>query len=402
MKIVYLCGLFPKERECEIVDNSLNIIHSGPNKLQWTFLNGLHHHVKNLDILTTPLLTNFPRNYKKLFFRGSKFFVADGIYSYCLGSIRLPLIGLISKFFNILIFLCRRYYRQKDLVIFIYSVHLPYLLSASFFKLLNPKVEICLFVNDLPQYMSHRTDKIYVWLKQIELLLFNYLQRFVNSYVFVTQQLNQLINNENKPWVLIEGVYDEPVLQPKKKIHSQKTLLYSGTLDSRYGLLDLLHAFNLLDSLDYQLLICGEGNLKSKIIEFTKINNRIRYLGQLDTTQVKDLQAQADILINPRKPAGDYTKYSFPIKTLEYLASGKPCISYKLPGIPSEYDKYLIFPDDFSTEALANKIIEVANWDEHLLSEYSRKSQNFILTKKTSQFQFIKFYEMINKRHYGG
>ena len=63
---------------------------------------------------------------------------------------------------------------------------------------------------------------------------------------------------------------------------------------------------------------------------------RIEFLGMLPRTDVLELQSKATILVNPRQPVGDFTKYSFPSKTIEYMASGTPLLMYKLPGIPEE------------------------------------------------------------------
>ena len=38
--------------------------------------------------------------------------------------------------------------------------------------------------------------------------------------------------------------------------------------------------------------------------------------------------------VNPRQNNEEFTKYSFPSKTMEYLASGVPVVAYKLDGIP--------------------------------------------------------------------
>jgi glycosyltransferase involved in cell wall biosynthesis len=46
-------------------------------------------------------------------------------------------------------------------------------------------------------------------------------------------------------------------------------------------------------------------------------------------------------MLNPRDPSWRGTPYSFPSKLLEYLTTGKPIISTRLPGIPAEYFEVL-------------------------------------------------------------
>ena len=399
MDLIFLCGLFPKDRENEILANSKNIVHTGPNQLQWSFVSGLKSYFNKFTVITTPLLTNYPKRYKSLYFKGSKFKITHEINGVCLGSIRLPVIGLISKFINVSFFLFRKYNFQKDVQILVYSVHLPYLLSAVFFKLFNKNCKICLFVNDLPQYMSDNKNRFYLYLKTMELSLFNTLQKQVNSYVFVTEQTNELINTSKKPWVLIEGAFDIksegnfviPTPETEKKI-----ILYTGTLDSRYGLKNLLDAFELIAKENYELWICGDGDLKNHLIGRSKNNSKIKYFGMISYSQVMEIQKKATVLVNPRKPIGEYTKYSFPIKTLEYLSSGKPCIKYDLPGLPREYLDFIIIPDNYTDIALKDTIIEICEWLPDRRKEFCNLAINFIENNKSSKAQFEKLCTLLN------
>ena len=65
-------------------------------------------------------------------------------------------------------------------------------------------------------------------------------------------------------------------------------------------------------------------------------------MGQVSLNEARALQKTADVLVNPRLNEGEYTKYSFPSKTMEYLSTGRPVVCYKLDGIPDEYDKHLM------------------------------------------------------------
>ena len=41
--------------------------------------------------------------------------------------------------------------------------------------------------------------------------------------------------------------------------------------------------------------------------------------------------------MNVRNPKDEFTAYSFPSKTIEYMSSGTPLLTSHLPGIPQEY-----------------------------------------------------------------
>ena len=50
---------------------------------------------------------------------------------------------------------------------------------------------------------------------------------------------------------------------------------------------------------------------------------------------------RADVLVNPRPNEGEYTKYSFPSKNIEYLLSGNPVVGYMLSGMPEDYRRFV-------------------------------------------------------------
>ena len=71
------------------------------------------------------------------------------------------------------------------------------------------------------------------------------------------------------------------------------------------------------------------------------------------------MQHKATILVNPRTSEGEFTKYSFPSKTMEYLLAGKSVVINRIPGIPEEYFNYVYTPKDESIEALAECLTNV-------------------------------------------
>jgi glycosyltransferase involved in cell wall biosynthesis len=104
------------------------------------------------------------------------------------------------------------------------------------------------------------------------------------------------------------------------------------------------------------------------------------------------------LLVNPRTPEGEFTRFSFPSKTMEYLASGVPTLLYKLPGIPEEYYKYCYTLEDVSPTALADKITEILRSDAIELQEKGKKAREFILAEKNPEVQCNKIYQLIEKQ----
>ena len=141
-------------------------------------------------------------------------------------------------------------------------------------------------------------------------------------------------------------------------------------------------------------MICGFGEAEKAILESQ--DKRIVYLGKVDRKQALALQQRATVLVNPRQNTEEFTKYSFPSKTMEYLASGVPVVAYKLDGIPDEYDPYLNYVPDNSVEALAGTIQKIINMSAEDRKEIGRRGQKFVLEEKNAQKQTKRILDLIN------
>ena len=120
----------------------------------------------------------------------------------------------------------------------------------------------------------------------------------------------------------------------------------------------------------------------------------------LSKSEVRTLQKKATVLINPRHSADEYTKYSFPSKTMEYMASGTPTLMAHLASIPQEYESHLFFFDDESIEGMKNKIIEVCEKSQSELETFGKAASKFILEEKNEMKQAKKIVDMINSLKY--
>jgi len=95
-------------------------------------------------------------------------------------------------------------------------------------------------------------------------------------------------------------------------------------------------------------------------------------------------------MVNPRRPEGEFTRYSFPSKTMEYLASGRPVIMHWLAGIPEDYRPYLITPDTGDAQGLAAAMRRVAALPQAELRRIGAPGRDFVLTHKSPRVQIGK------------
>ena len=169
-------------------------------------------------------------------------------------------------------------------------------------------------------------------------------------------------------------------LNLSRRFDGSKTIVYTGTLATKYGVLDLVRAFRLLKDQDCNLIICGSGDADSEIKDYAAADSRIRFLGIVHNELAKTLQNEATVLVNPRKPEGEYTAYSFPSKTMEYLETGNIVVSYRLPGIPKEYEGKICFVEDSST--LQNALQRALDMTFEERIKVGKAALSFLLNEK--------------------
>ena len=121
-------------------------------------------------------------------------------------------------------------------------------------------------------------------------------------------------------------------------------------------------------------------------------DHRIQYLGTVSNEVAKKLQREAFVLVNPRSNKEEYTKYSFPSKKMEYMATGRPVLMYKLKGIPYEYDDYIYY---FGND-MRKSIEQLAIADPEELAAKGRKARDFVVLNKTSIKQAEKIINLLN------
>ena len=399
MSVIFLSNLFLENQKISIENNSKGNIQYAANTLQWNFVKGI---VENLDskleIINAPLVGSYPLYYKKILLKKSY-----EIYNKTTSITSVAYINLaifknlfIKKALQKQIKLYFNNNNNKDCHIIVYGMLAPWVLAAIDVKKKYPNIKLCLIVPDLPEHFGDNKSKIQNLRKKIQPDLYKYIPLF-DTFVFLTSEMAKHFEIKNKPWIVIEGMVnpEETFVKIDANISNKKIILYTGTLAERYGILDLLESFSQIEGKDFELWICGAGDTEGIIKLKAEKDNRIKYWGLLPREQILDLQRKATVLINPRNAEGEYTKYSFPSKIMEYMLSGTPCIVKALPGIPIEYYNYLYVVENNDILSLKNKIVEVCNKEKDELIEFGKLAQGFVLNEKNYSVQTKKMIEML-------
>lgn len=384
MKLLLLGGNFSKKDEGTINNNSKVVVQNAANIFQWNMINGFREVLKNdFYIVSAPFINSFPKGYRKVIYKGFcenvnekyvSFFNFFGIRNI---SRYNHLKKAIMNFAKI---------EDNDKYVIVYSPHVPLLKAAYYLKKYDKSIKIILLLPDLPEFVTLTKSRslLYRLIKPYDIKKFYFYSLKFDKYIFLTKQMNEIVNKKNAPYTIVEGIVNDDKKEKDKlkwKYKDNKVVSYTGTLDEKYGIKNLVEAFMMIKNKDFRLIICGQGDCDNYINECKKIDSRIVFEGKVSADEAKYIQVNSDLLVNPRQNIEEFTKFSFPSKNLEYLSTGNPVIAYKLEGIPDEYDNIFIYPNNNSILELKNKICECLELPISELNVYKQKVFRFLEKK---------------------
>lgn len=226
-----------------------------------------------------------------------------------------------------------------------------------------------------------------------------YIRRFTH-YVFLTEQMNYVINRKNRPHIIVEGFANINMSNIDNNLLEKnypKQLLYAGFLQAKYGLKMLVEAFMSLKDLNASLIIYGTGPFVEELKQYQLNDRRIEYRGLASNDKVVDAEMKASILVNPRPTHEEYTKYSFPSKNMEYMASGTPVLTTRLPGMPDEYFSHIYSFDEESVDGYARVLQHVITLSAEELHNKGIEAKEWVLQNKNNCLQCKRIIDMINQ-----
>ena len=228
----------------------------------------------------------------------------------------------------------------------------------------------------------------------------NFVIRHCTHYVLLTEAMNDYLNKGSKPYVILEGHSDvtmkEKIPSLDKKSHP-RICFYAGGVSKQYGLGNLVEGFRMANVEDAVLHIYGPGDYVQELQEIAAKDNRIFYGGMLLNHEIVEKELEATLLVNPRPTEEEYVKYSFPSKTMEYMASGTAVLTTVLPGMPKEYHPYVYLLEDETAEGIAEKLCQVLKNSDQELFEKGYKARTFVLEEKNNVIQARKILDMLRK-----
>ncbi len=274
--------------------------------------------------------------------------------------INTSILKIISRFFSGLYYSGKDYHKAKNKGgVIVYSVHVPFMLIGYIISKIY-KIDYIAIWTDPPSVSNERESFLNSKLKNVDRILSKLLMKQASKVIALTKYLAEDFA-PNKPYIVIEGIIDEKDINSNMKREQNEDLnllkvVYTGSLEKRYGIKNIIEGFQLISEDNIILEIYGRGDYEEELKKVCSLNEKIRYKGFVSNEEILKIQREADFLINARSAEEDYVKHSFPSKTLEYMLSGTPLITTMLPGIPDEYKEYFILLENNNPQTISETL----------------------------------------------
>ena len=242
------------------------------------------------------------------------------------------------------------------------------------------KIPIVTIVTDLPDMLAGNSV-----IHKINNKIFG----LFDGFILLTEQMAEIVNTRKKPYIVLEGHVDcelKPLDSVEKfeEALGKQVIVYAGSIQKLYGIQNLVEGFLLAELPDAELHIFGDGDYHDELLDVTQKNSNVKYMGICNNEEVVKYEQKAMLLVNPRPIAPEYTKYSFPSKNMEYMVSGTPILTTKLPGMPKEYYPYVYLINDESPEGIAEVLCEICRKDMKDRQKKGESARMFVMENKSN------------------
>ena len=177
----------------------------------------------------------------------------------------------------------------------------------------------------------------------------------LDGFLTLTDGLLGAYGISGKPTYLFEGIVEDIPTYKKEPLGDY--ISFAGSLYERYGVKNLVDSFVGIEQ-KVNLVVLGNGPLKTYISNLSQLDHHVLYLSQLSKKKTYGIQQHAIANINPRPLNEEFDKQSIPSKMLDYLASGVPTISTKHPKLYELFKNDVYWIEDSSVEGIRKAILD--------------------------------------------
>lgn len=221
---------------------------------------------------------------------------------------------------------------------------------------------------------------------------------YCREFVLLNQKVESMLP-ENSRCTIVEGGID-----PKEYCHprvtcvdemGRKIIMYAGALTEYSGVMQLIQAVCSLKNDDLVLHIYGNGDCRDYVEQAANDNQCVVYKGTVSVDKIRNLQANAWLLVNPRPVDSQISKVTFPSKILEYMASGTPVLSTKINALTKPYLEKMFVSETSEPKDLADQIQQAYDTDSTEYERMGQQARDFVIREKSWEIQTQKIQSFI-------
>lgn len=385
MNIIYIASTCSREKYFEYVEKKGERAAQQAQKYNLLLAEGLAANNAQVDLFSTrPINRNLE---KRIWFKGEKE-RKNGVNFHYMPFINLPVLRNVFLFFDVFNKVLFSKRSKKDTAIVCDALNI----TAAFAGCLAGRIrgfKSIAIVTDIPCFLTKSSH----FFSAVNLKI---MQSF-DGYLLLTKAMSDIVNPHNNPYIVLEGHADGKMAYMKNELsqkYDKKVCLYAGSLMEKYGIKYFINGFLKANIPNTEFHIYGNGNFEEQIREMAKEHENIKYMGIAPNSEVVEAELKAALLINPRPSNEEYTKYSFPSKNMEYMASGTPVLTTHLPGMPDDHKPYVFFIEEENEDGAKAALEKVFALSDKELNDFGKKAKEFILEKKNNVAQGKKVLDL--------
>ena len=221
--------------------------------------------------------------------------------------------------------------------------------------------------------------------------------KLCTQFTPLTEQMCDVINKKNKPYVVVEGLVDSDMKSVERIPASdgKRHICYTGQIYEQFGVKNLIEAFMKVEATDAVLDIYGPGPLAEIMPQYMANDSRIVYHGCVPMSEAIRAQLSAFLLVNPRPTHEEFVKYSFPSKNVEYMVSGTPMLTTILPGMPKDYQEHVFLFSDETVDGMAKTLNYIMSLSKQEVIAKGKDGKEFVLKYKNNVVQSKKIIDLL-------
>lgn len=401
MKILYVGSIVSAELTDQITLESRCKPSTAPINFQRNLLKGFSKQNVVLEVLSIPPVAMYPGS-RYLIWKSKKEVFTENARGKYLAFVNLPVFKQAALFFSVFkntFSWCLKNKNDTDKCVMVYGQN-SFVAAAQVAVCQMFGVASCNIVTDPIRYIS-KFDEM-PWSKKslwnVQWTIMDSIKKKYSAFVLLTKAMIEEYITDNKPYILLEGICDADIFDgiTAEKKAEPAVIMYAGALTDGFGINKLLDAYAQMKN-KAQLWLFGAGDCEQRIRQEQQKNPGIKFWGKVPWKEMLTHMKEASVLVSVKPTDQFHTRYQFPSKIMEYMASSTPVASTMVEGIPDEYFQYIapIKPD--TAEGIAETLDRMVSMDARMLEKMGAVAKDFVSEKKNCYVQAERIRELLEK-----